>query len=154
MRRILWSIVLFSVLANSSVYGQKTSPKQQEVKSEGEVLAAVLRYATLSRKGIVFLRVNGRDPSSETLSLLSARYVRVLPASRAVYFPVPNLAGAWKDVKTGELGSFFEAENVKRISDTRFEMAGGWWQPCGTYTVVFQNSAWSVESYKAGKVCF
>lgn len=154
MRRILWFTVLLSVLVSCSVYGQKTSPKQEEGKSESEILATVIRYATLLRKEIVFLRVNGHDPSPETLRLLSTRNVRILPASRAVYVPVPNGVGAWKDVKTGELGSYFEAENLKWISDTRVEVAGGWWQPCGAYTVTFQDGSWSVENYKAWNMCF
>jgi len=154
MRRILWFTVLLSALVSCSVYGQKTSQKQEGDKSESEILAAVIRYATLLRKEIVFLRVNGHDPSPETLRLLSTRNVRILPASRAVYVPVPNGVGAWKDVKTGELGSYFEAENFKRISDSRVEVAGGWWQPCGTYTVIFQGGSWSVENYKAWNMCF
>ncbi len=154
MKRNLCSILLLSVLVGSSVYGQKTSPKKEEDKSETEILATVIRYATLLEKGIVFLTVNGHDPSSETLRLLSAGNVRILPASRAVYVSVPNGVGAWKDVKTGELGSYFTAENAKRITDTRAEVAPGWWQPCGTYTVTFQHGSWSVKNYDAWKECF
>ncbi len=154
MKKILWSITTFLFLANCTICAQKALPKQEQDKFEDEILAAVLRYATLSQKGIVFLKVNGRDPSPATLRLLSVWYVRALPASRAVFVPVPKLAGAWKDAKTGELGSYFETENVKRISDTRVEVVGGWWQPCGKYTLVFQHGVWSVESYKAFEICF
>jgi len=154
MRKILWFITALSLFVSCALYAQKAPPEQQRDRSEDEILAAVLRYATLSQKGIVFLRVNGHDPAPDTLVLLSARRARVLPASRAVYVPVPNGTGTWKDAKTGELGSYFEAENEKRISDTRVELAAGWWQPCGTYTVVFQHGAWSVESYRAWNVCF
>jgi len=77
--------------------------------------------------------------------------------------------GSWKDKKTGELGSYFEAgvgKRIgelgsyfeagvgKRISDTRVEVVAGWWQACGTYAVVLQNGSWSVESYKAWDMCW
>ena len=152
MKRILFSIAVF-LLAGCIVFAQKTPPKQRD-KSEDEIIAAVVRHETFTHKGIVFLSVNGHDPSSETLRLLSVWYVRALPASRAVYVPVPNEMGFWKDKKTGELGSYFEAGVGKRISDTRVEVVAGWWQACGTYAVVLQNGSWSVESYKAWDMCW
>lgn len=154
VKKFLWSVATLLFLVNYTIVAQKVQPKRQRDKSEDEILAAVLRYVTLSQKGIVFLRVSGHDPSPETLRLLSVWYVTVLPASRAVFVPVPNLAGAWKDAKTGELGDYFETENIKRISDTRVEIVAGWWQPCGTYTLVFQHGDWSVEGYKAFEICF
>jgi hypothetical protein len=154
MRKIPWFIATFSLLVSCSVFAQKAPPKQPRDESEDEIVAAVVRYATLAQKGIIFLTVNGHDPSPETLRMLSVWYVRVLPASRAVYVPVPNEVGTWKDKRTGELGSYFEAGVGKRISDTRVEVSAGWWQPCGTYTVIFQHGARSVENYKAWEICF
>jgi hypothetical protein len=154
MKRNLYFVLLLSLFVSCVAYSQTASPKKEEDRSEAEILAAVVRYATLPEKGIVFLRVNGRDPSSETLRSLAAWNVRILPASRAVYVSVPNGVGAWKDVKTGELGRYLTAENVKRITGTRVEVAAGWWQPCGTYAVTFQHGSWSVENYKAWDTCF
>ena len=154
MKGILCSVAAIFLLISLAASAQTTLPKRQGDKSEDAIIAAIVRYATLSRKGFVFLRVNGHDPSSATLRLLSEWCVRVLPASQAVFVAVPNESGAWKDVKTGELGSFFEAEDVKPIDDTRFAVSAGWGQPCGTYTVIFKNRIWSVENYKAWDICF
>jgi hypothetical protein len=154
INRILWFIAALSFLLACPVFAQKAPPKQPKDKSEDEIVAAVIRYATLSEKGIVFLEVNGRDPSPETLRLLSVLYVRVLPSSRMSYVPVPNQVGILKDKKTGELGSLFVVEVGKRLNDAHAEVEAGWWQACGGYAVAFQNGSWFVESYKARSICF
>jgi hypothetical protein len=153
MRKFLSLVAALSVLGSCGISAQKTSSRQRDT-SEDEIIVAVIRNVTRLQKGIGFLEVNGHDPSTEILRRLSAWYVRVLPAWRAVYVPVQNEAGTWKDKKTGELGSYFDAGVGKRISDTRAEVVAGWGQPCGTYTVIFQNGSWSVESCKAWESCW
>ena len=135
------------------VLAQETAPMQGD-KSENEIIATVVRYAAVSHPLIIFLSVDGLDPAPETLRLLSQSNVRVLPASRARYVPAPGAAGAWKDKKTGELGNYFAVEGARHLKGGRVEVAAGWEEPCGTYTVILRDGAWSVESYKAWDFCF
>jgi len=153
MKRILSSIVILFLLTCGALFAQKTPPKQPD-ESDGQIIAAVVIHATLAGRGIVFLSVNGHDPSPEILRLLSAWDMRVLPASGLDHAAVPNGLGMFKDKKTGEFGRYFAAEIGKRLKADRIEVAAGWGQPCGTYTVAFQNGSWSVESYKAWNMCF
>jgi len=154
MRRALWCVATLILVLAPGTSAQKAPAKQDRKKSEDEIVAAVVRYNTLAQRGVVFLSIAGRDPSPEVLHLLSVWYVRVLPASRAVYVSVPNQAGLWKDKKSGDFGRYFEAYIEKRVSDTRAEVSAGWGQPCGTYVVVLLGGVWSVESYKPWELCF
>ncbi|MFI5097860.1 MAG: hypothetical protein ACHQT6_07790 [Candidatus Acidiferrales bacterium] len=149
--RVLFVAVFLFV--SGIVFAQKT-PLKQPVKSEDEIIAVVVRYAAVSHPEIIFLSVDDQDPSAETLRLLSRWNVRVFPASRAAYVPAPGQAGSWKNKKTGELGTYFAVEAGKYLKDGRVEIAAGWGQPCGTYTLTFGNGAWSVESYKVWDFCF
>jgi len=154
MEKIIYTIAALLLFLSASASPQKSPTKKVNDKSDDEVLAAVVRFATLARKGVVFLSINGRDPSPDFLRRFAVWYVRVLPKSQAVYVPVPNQVGMFKDKKTGELGSYFELEIDKRLNDARVEVSGGWWQPCGTYTVIFQGGVWSVEGYEAWNMCW
>jgi hypothetical protein len=153
MRRIPCSVVALFLLVSWAVLAQKAPPKQHVDKSEDEIIATVVRYAALLRKQIIFLSVNGHDPSPATLRLLSEGSPRILPVSRAIV-AVPKEEGVWKDRRAGELGSYFEVEAVKRINDSRVAVSAGWGQACGTYMVIFRNGTWSIENYKAWDSCF
>jgi hypothetical protein len=151
--KISISIVLLLFLGGTAVVAQKPSTKPR-ARTQDEIVSAVVRYATRSQKGIVFLSVDGHDPSTEILRLLSTSHVQFLPASQAVYVPVPNEIGNWKDKKSGQLGSYFECDKGALLDSGRAEVSAGWDQPCGTFTVVLQNAVWSVEAYKAWEFCF
>ena len=153
MKSIVSSIAILFLLACGALFAQKTPPKHSD-ESDDQIIAAVVKHATLAGKGIVFLSVNGHDPSPEILRLLSAWNMRVLPTSRLDPAAVPNGLGMFKDKETGEFGRYFVAEIGKRLKADRIEVAGGWGDPCGTYTVVLQNGSWSVEKYKASDICF
>ena|SRR5579863_5515763 len=154
MRKMPCLVVALFLFVSCAVLAQKALPKQHVDKSEDEIIATVVRYAALLRKEIIFLSVNGHDPSPATLRLLSEDSLRILPVSRAIYVAVPKEEGVWKDRRAGELGSYFEVEAVKRISDTRVAVSAGWGQACGTYMAIFRNGTWSIENYKAWDSCF
>lgn len=158
VRRIsMWSffssVAVFSLFTSSAAFGQKALPKGRD-RTKEEIVAAVVRQAAFATNGITFLKVDGQDPSPQTLRMLSDSRRRILPASRAVYVRVPNEVGYWKDKKTGEPGRYFEVESCRTLKDGRVEVFSGWEQPCGTYTVVFNNGAWSVDTYKAWLACY
>lgn len=156
MRRNLVVVAILALVGTLPMDAQVGTPGTKRSSPESAIIAAVVRRETLGLRGTVFLDVNGKDPSPELLRQFSVWYVRVLPRSRAVFVPSddPRKIGGFKDRISGEPGPYFTTGDLKWLDDARVEISGGWYQPCGTFTVVKQKGVWVVSEYRAWEVCF
>jgi hypothetical protein len=131
---------------------------------EKQVIKAVLRHELAHRelankKGVVFVRIFGRDPSQELVNALSDLPIRILPASRAWHgqsragVDVPAVL-TYRDELSGKEGPLFDIRRLEWVSEDYVRMIGGYsmtsgWggeQPGpGAIIITLDHSQWRVR---------
>lgn len=112
-------------------FAQQYFPAMHSSKDQKQVIEAVLRHELAHKKGTVFVRVLGGDPSQELVKGLRDLPVRILPASRAREdrstsgFDVPAVI-TYKDEVSGKEGPLFDIRRLEWRSERYVRMIGGY----------------------------
>lgn len=116
----LMSFVLLPLLAVPAIT-QTSSPNPDRQGEENYIYSAIVRHVTEGKRGILFLRIAGKDPSDAVLGRVVRFDLVVAPASTALPDkPVKLLKPLkWRDRKTGLAGELLDLYAVDWVSKKR-----------------------------------
>jgi len=124
---------------------------------ENNIRESVFRYRIERQKfdGVVFLTIDGKDPSDEFMT----RFAMITPPVRKASGSYSDSQGmsSLRDRSTKRRAILLEVGTIKWLSEDHVELNGGFYcgalcADAGIYEVVKKNGRWTVAGYKVEMV--
>ena len=144
-------VLLLITTCDLPTLAQQYFPAMHSSKDQNQVIEAVLRHELTHKKGIVFLRILGGDPSQELVQALSDLPVRILAGSRAE----PEARGfsstatmiphVYKDQVSGKEGLLLDVHTVVWPKEGCVKMLAGFDGAPSAFRITLEKNQWKVR---------
>jgi hypothetical protein len=129
---------------------------QAAAPDEDEIREAVARYQVAKsdvKAEIYFLAIDGKDPSEALLKRLADLNPPV--KRKSLSKKTKDAFGTIVEAKTEKIGVLFEQGAIRRLGETKVDMAGGYLcgglcSASGTYHLELREGHWMVTGFEVG----
>jgi hypothetical protein len=146
------SLAFFALLA----WVCPSTRAQAAASDEDQIREVVARYQVAKsdvKAEVYFLAIDGKDPSEALLKRLADLNPPV--KRKSLSKKTKDAFGTIVEAKTEKIGVLFEQGAIRRLSETKADVAGGYLcgglcSASGTYHLELREGRWMVTSFEVG----